>query len=134
MKIVNDRGLSDFVKVIHSVPYQDMPRYYASADLCVIPSVRDQNPLAAVEALHSGLPLALSDQAGNVDEAVSEGENGWVLPVLDKEAFFAKLKTVFSTAKERLAEMGRVSKEKNARFWNTKESIRTFLSHVIDNV
>lgn len=127
MQIVRERGLSDFVEVIHSVPYEEMPQHYASADLCLIPSVRDQNPLAAVEALHSGLPLALSDQAGNVDEAVTEGENGWALPVLDEKAFAEKLKVVFGTEKERLAEMGRVSKEKNARFWDTKAAIGRFI-------
>lgn len=127
MQIVKDRGLSDFVEVIHSMPYEEMPQYYASADLCLIPSVRDQNPLAAVEALHSGLPLALSDQAGNVDEAVTEGENGWALPVLDKKAFAKKLKVVFGTEKDRLAEMGRVSKEKNARFWDAKAAIGRFI-------
>lgn len=130
MKIVQERGLSDFVKVIHSVPYDEMPRYYASADLCLIPSVRDQNPLAAVEALHSGLALALSDQAGNVDEAVTEGANGWVLPVLNREAFAAKLKAVFAAGREVLKKMGEISKRENSRFWDTKESIARFLNAV----
>lgn len=131
MKIVQERGLSDFVKVIHSVPYEEMPRYYASADLCLIPSVRDQNPLAAVEALHSGLALALSDQAGNVDEAVTEGTNGWVLPVLNREAFAAKLKAVLAADKEMLKKMGEISKSDNSRFWNTKQAIANFLSEII---
>lgn len=132
IKIVEERGLAEFVRVIHSVPYDEMPRHYASADLCLIPSVRDQNPLAAVEALHAGLPLALSDQAGNVDEAVTEGRNGWVLPVMDKTAYVAKLREVFETPVERLREMGRVSKAENAKFWETKGAIKRFLDEVLE--
>lgn len=131
MKIVQERGLEPFVEVIHSVPYEEMPKHYAAADLCLIPSLRDQNPLAAVEALHSGLALALSDQAGNVDEAVTEGKNGWVLPVLDQEAFAAKLKTVFATDKATLKKMGDESKSVNSRFWNTRESIARFVEAVV---
>ena len=130
MAIVLQRGLGEFVKVIHSVPYEEMPHFYASADLCLIPSMRDQNPLAAVEALHSGLPLALSDQAGNVDEAVTEGRNGWVLPVRDQAAYVAKLREVFATPVERLREMGRLSKAENAKFWETKGAIKRFLDEV----
>ena len=131
MEIVRKRGLLPFVEVVHSVPYEEMPARYAAADLCIIPSIRDQNPLAAVEALHSGLPLALSDQAGNVDEAVTEGRNGWVLPVKDKAAYEAKLREVFATPVERLREMGRLSKAENAKFWETKGAIKRFLDEVL---
>lgn len=126
-QIIKERGLEPFVQVIHSVPYEEMPRYCASADLCLIPSLRDQNPLAAVEALHSGLPLALSDQAGNADEAVTEGKNGWLLPVLDKDAFVAKLREVFAADGGTLQRLGEVSKRENARFWDTKAAIANFI-------
>ena len=127
MAIVRERGLSDYVKVIHSVPYDEMPAYYAAADLMLLPSVQDMNPLCVVEALHSALPIALSDQAGNVEEAVAEGRNGWVLPVLDNERYAAKLREVFSTSVARLHVMGHLSHEENARFWNTREAVRQFL-------
>jgi len=93
-------------------------------------SCRNPNPLSVVEALHTGLPIALTDQAGNVEEAVTEGRNGWVLPVKDKEAFAAKLREVFATPVDRLREMGRLSKAENAQFWDTKKAIRTFLEEL----
>ena len=128
--VLAKRGIADRVEIIDYVPYDEMPRHYARADLLLLPSIYDPNPLSVIEALHTGLAVAVTNQAGNVEEAVSEGENGWVLPVLDKEAFSAKLRIVFSTEKGRLAEMGRVSKEKNARFWDTKESIARFLDEI----
>lgn len=129
--LIHKRGLDGKVFIIETVPYSEMPKYYAAADLMLLPSVYDPNPLASVEALHTGLPIALSDQAGNVEEAVTEGANGWRLPVLDKEAFAAKLKDVFSADKARLTAMGRVSHDVNARFWDTKASISRFLDSVV---
>lgn len=125
------RGISAFVQIVDYVPYEEMPGRYAAADLLLLPSIYDPNPLSVIEALHSGLAVAVTDQAGNVEEAVTEGANGWVLPVLDKAAFAAKLKAVFATGRARLKEMGRVSKEKNAAFWNTKAAIGRFLDQVL---
>lgn len=129
-KIIAARGLGAYVEIKESVPYCEVPQYYARADLFLLPSRHDQNPLTAVEAVHAGLPIALSDQAGNIDEAVTEGVNGWRLPVLDDRAFAAKLREVFATDRERLREMGEASKRENARFWGSRESIGRYLEGV----
>ena len=124
------RKLDDFVSIQELVPYDEMPTNYAAADLFLLPSLMDRNPLSVVEALHSGLPVAVSSYAGNVDEAVSEGENGWVLPV--KSPVYADvLRRVFSTPLEKLREMGAVSFSHNAQFWNTKKSIGRFVDDIL---
>ena len=96
-----------------------------------MPSLYDPNPLSVIEALHTGLAVAVSDRAGNVEEAVTEGRNGWVLPVLDREEFAAKLREVFAADREALRKMGEVSKGENARFWETKGAIGRFVEGVI---
>lgn len=128
---ITSRGLSDCVKIVDYVPYDEMPKWYARSDLVLLPSLYDPNPLTCVEALHSGKALALSCMAGNVEEAVTDGRNGWVLPVNDQDAFAAKLKEVFSTPKSRLAEMGEMSKNENSQFWNTKKAIARFLDETL---
>ena len=124
------RGIGEFVEIVDYVPYAEMPGEYAKADLLLLPSIYDPNPLSVIEALHSGLAVAVSDQAGNVEEAVTEGKNGWTLPVKDRAAFEAKLREVFATPVERLHEMGRVSKAENAQFWDTKGAIKRFLEGI----
>lgn len=130
-KIIQECNLSSVVKVLGYMPYNEMPKMYAAADLFVLPSIFDPNPLSVVEALHSGLPVAVSEMAGNVDDAVAEGENGWVLPVKNSECFARTLKEVFSTTIERLQEMGKYSRMNKARFWNSRESIQNFLNAII---
>ena len=126
-----EQGLEDCVRVLDYVPYEEMPLCYAAADLLLLPSVYDPNPLSVIEALHSGLPVAVTDQAGNVEESVSPGGNGWVLPVLDQARYQCCLREVFSCSKATLRCMGGHSKSVEAEFWCTTRSVHRFLEEVL---
>jgi len=130
-RLIHERNLAGLVVINGFVSYEEMPALYAAADLLMLPSLQDQNPLAVVEALHSGLPIAESDQAGNVDEAVTEGKNGWVLPVRDKDRFLEVLRDVFATPRDKLKEMGLCSLQENAQFWNTEKVVRKFMDEMM---
>jgi UDP-glucose:(heptosyl)LPS alpha-1,3-glucosyltransferase len=54
----------------------DIERYYAAADVFVMPASFDISPLAGLEALASGLPILMTDLPG-VREYLREGDNGW---------------------------------------------------------
>ena len=71
------KNLQDHVRIASTLAYDEMPSVLALADLFVLPSLRDQNPLAVVEALWSGLPILLSSRVGNYPEAINVRENGW---------------------------------------------------------
>lgn len=132
LRLLEERGLSEHIKIIETVEYDEMPKYYAASDLMLLPSIYDANPLSVVEALHCGLPIALTSEAGNVEEAVTEGCNGWVLPVKDNVRFESVLSDIFSTPIKRLQAMGQVSLHENAQFWNTKRAIDSFIDALID--
>ena len=126
---IAERHLGDFVKILDYVPYGEMPKYYASADLFLLPSLYDPNPLSVIEALHSGLPVAVSVQAGNVEEAVEE--NGWVLHVMARDSFKFELEQVFSSGQERLRAMGALSRARANLFWNTRGAVDRFIREVL---
>ena len=126
------QGLADHVTIKDLIPYAEMPLYYAAADLFLFPSLMDRNPLSVVEAVHSGLPVALSDQVGNIHEGVHEGINGWVLPVKDSARFGQTLKMVFSADIETLKRMGCKSYEAIAPFWRSDFAVDRFLQSIVD--
>lgn len=130
LRLASERGIADHLVIRDFVAYADMPKYYAAADVFVLPSRHDPNPLSVVEALHSGLPVAVSEMAGNVEEAVSDGQNGWVLPVKDTSRFEQVLKAVFSSSSKSLCEKGECSCRGNAHFWDTTRSVRKFLHDI----
>ena len=131
MRLIKERGLSDNITIKPFIAYNDMPRQYAESDLLILPSIYDPNPLSVIEALHTGLPIALTSEAGNVEEAVTEGKNGWVLPVKDKARYADVLAKIFATPRERLSEMGMWSREHNAQYWNSNLSIQRFMDKLL---
>lgn len=56
------------------VPYQEIPRYYAMADVAVMPSIWDEpGSLTLLEAQASGLPLITTRSGGNAMNTCPEG-------------------------------------------------------------
>jgi UDP-glucose:(heptosyl)LPS alpha-1,3-glucosyltransferase len=56
----------------------DVERYYAAADVFVMPAAFDISPLVGPEALAAGLPILMTD-VGGVREYLRDGENGWLI-------------------------------------------------------
>lgn len=131
--LIRDRGIDRYFSILPVVAYEDMPLYYAVSDLFLLPSIVDRNPLSVIEALHSKLPIALSNQAGNVGEAVSHGDNGWILPIESSEGMKAVLSDVFSTSKEDLARMG-IRSSFFARFWDSETAVEAFLDGIVGHI
>ena len=132
-KKAEQKGISDRLTILNYVPYEQMPIVYAAADLFLLPSIHDPNPLSVPEALHTGLPIALSDRCGNVEEGVMDGVNGWRLPVLECENYKNSLREVFAANRVKLQCMGEKSKTVNAAFWATQKSIRRFVAIVLED-
>ena len=128
--LIKTRGLDEHIMILSYIPYDEMPIHYAAADLFMLPSIRDPNPRSVIEALHSGLPVAVSTQTGNVEEAVTDGRNGWRLPVLDETRYVDVLNSIFAASLEELREKGKWSKTYNAKFWDTRLSITKFLKGI----
>lgn len=57
----------------------DIRRWLRAADVFVLNSKRDPNPISVIEAAFSGLPLIVSCQAGNVEDLLRDELNGFLL-------------------------------------------------------
>jgi len=77
------------------------------------------------EAMASGLAVVVSDQVGASADLVSEGHNGFVVPVGDAAALSERLVEVLSSDERRL-EMGRKSREMISH-WDYAASVRGFV-------
>lgn len=122
-----ERGLHERVVLKKFVSYGKMPELYAAADLFVLPSLDDQNPLSVVEALHSGLPVLLSKRVGNYAEAVCERVTGWGFSPLDEKDVERVTAIAFRTSGADLKKMGAAAQRLARQSWNTELSIQRFL-------
>jgi glycosyltransferase involved in cell wall biosynthesis len=74
------------------VSQEDINAYYAIADVFVLLSLSDPNPLVIFEALAAGLPIVCSYRAGNAADFVKHGENGFVADPYNHEDAVNKLR------------------------------------------
>ncbi|MGA8275964.1 MAG: glycosyltransferase family 4 protein [Thermoplasmata archaeon] len=71
--------LRDHIRFLGYVPFDDLPRIYASADLVVAPTYYENFPIRILEALASGVPVVASS-VGGIPEAVRPGVTGSLVP------------------------------------------------------
>lgn len=72
-------GISDRIRFVGYVPNDDLPKYYNAADLCVLPSIREEWSNTLMEAMSCMTPVIATNVGGN-PYLVVEGETGFLVP------------------------------------------------------
>jgi glycosyltransferase involved in cell wall biosynthesis len=75
LPILNSLRIQDNVILVEPVPNYEMPCYYSSSDIVLLPSLSENFPIVALEAMSSGKPLVAS-RVGGIPEIVNDNETG----------------------------------------------------------
>ena len=86
-------------------PVADVKRLLWAADVALLPSLTEASPLAALEAMATGLPLALT-HASNTDRVLVDSEHGWELADHRPGTIADALYRVFTTSRAQRIAMG----------------------------
>jgi len=78
-------GLADRVERVDRADHFSMPAHYRGADLCVVPSLYDNSPNTAIEAMACGRPV-VGTSVGGIPEYVPDGVCGTLVPPGDPSA------------------------------------------------
>jgi len=103
--LVREAGLGEQVRFAGELPQAELVGLYARAWLLLAPSRvlsngrRDGIPNVTVEAMAMGLPV-LGTYAGGLDEAVTPGETGGLVPPDDPAAFAEALERLLADPQE----------------------------------
>lgn len=84
------------VRLLGNKSQEEMVRLYGVADIFVLPSLSDPNPLTCIEALWAGLPLFISEHCGNYPEVIDSGNNGFVFSYKNIDVASELLETLLS--------------------------------------
>lgn len=87
-------GLTDRVVISDFVHKPELPRYYAAADLFVLPSYYDTYGVVVNEAMACGLPVVTTDRVGAAHDLVQQDVNGMIVPVGDADALAQALERI----------------------------------------
>jgi glycosyltransferase involved in cell wall biosynthesis len=80
----------------------DLPHAYTSADVLVLPSVRDETwGLAVNEAMNFGLPIIVSSSVGCARDLVRNGWNGFAVEAGNVKDLTCRIRAVVSSKTER---------------------------------
>lgn len=93
--IVAELGLQEITTFPGRLGDEDLPMYYAAADVCVVPSHYEPFGLVAIEAMACGTPVIASDVGGLQYTVVSE-ETGLLAPPKDEAAFATAIDRILS--------------------------------------
>jgi len=87
---IHHMGIEQVIHFTGMVPYHQVPRYLAAADIFVTASVTEVHPLSVIEAMATGLPV-LGILSPGVGDTIQDGDNGFLVKDEDLAAFTAKL-------------------------------------------
>jgi glycosyltransferase involved in cell wall biosynthesis len=78
------------LQIVDRVAENELPLEYAWGDIFVFPTIQDGYAVVIAQALASGLPVICTTNCAGSD-VVTEGKNGWVVPIRDVAALAKKL-------------------------------------------
>lgn len=112
------------------VEYQNVYKYYAIADVFILPTIEDNWSLVIPEAMSCGLPVATSIYNGCHTELIQEGENGTIFNTFDEESM---IRTFDFFHGRDLKQMGRKSIEFEKPF-DTEHCVQRTYNAIVKNV
>jgi glycosyltransferase involved in cell wall biosynthesis len=107
----HDHGIGDRVQLLGQ--REDIPDLQAAADVYAMPSNWEGLPMAILEAMFGACPIVASD-VGGIGEAVTPGEEGFLVPPQDASALAAALRPLVADASLR-RRMGEAARRRAVR-------------------
>jgi starch synthase len=104
--------ITDDIEFVGVLKGTELEEAYQSADVFCLPTIEDGYGLVLGEALSYGLPLITTTNSGGID-LISEGIEGFIVPIRDAAAIYEKLKLISSDS-ELLIKMKLAALEKAA--------------------
>jgi glycosyltransferase involved in cell wall biosynthesis len=93
-------GLSEHVRVLDTVAYDEMPQLYRTADAMVSVPTSDAAPMSLFEAMSTGVPSVVCDLP-SLREWVDDGRTGFLVEPRDTAAVSAALLRALANGPER---------------------------------
>jgi len=99
----------------------------ALSNVAILPSLRDSNPLAIIEAMWAELPILTSVNCGNWPETIRPGKNGWLIDPACPEQITQAVREILTCSPGQLASMGKESLALAQEHFESRRMITRFV-------
>lgn len=113
---------SEYVKFIDRVNLDELPAYYRSADISIVPSVYDNSPYTCLEAMSCGKPVIGTD-AGGTKEYIEHNKSGLIIAACDSNAIAEACLSLLTNEAERIR-LGQGAREHAVKNFDRTEIAR----------
>ena len=122
LRIIERDGTKENIVFTGPVPHSDMPEYFRSSDIFVLPSLYDNAPLTCLEAISSGVPV-VGSAAGGMKEYVVHDESGLIVPPGDVDALADALIELLGSEEKRKS-FGQAARKRTLELFDRKITAR----------
>ncbi len=127
-KLCQELDISQNIRFLGIIPYDELPAYYAICDLVILPSWSEGFARILMEASLAAKPIVATD-VGGVTDIVIDGETGYIVPVNDSQQLAERVKELLQD-KPKAAKMGDKGYKRAVSLFdfeaNTKKLITTW--------
>jgi len=122
---IHTAGLQEQFRVLGWVPNREVPKYFAAADVYMMPSVEEAFGRTLLEAMASGCAIAAMD-VGGVRDVLSPAQQRFLVPEADSQAMATALNTLLTddALRHELSVEGR----RRVQDYSEDKTVRTFVS------
>jgi len=134
LRKINELNLKSHIIIIKSqVPYNDLPKYYAIADVFVLPSVSEALGVVLLEAMASGVPI-IATNIGGITDIITHRFNGLLVKPRDSQGLAEAILRLLvdEDLRKELIQNGLITIQRIAQSKNEFENLlRTMFSDII---
>ncbi len=76
--LTSQLGLTAMVKFLGAQPQHVLPRFYSTAEICVLPSLYESFGMVALESMACGTPV-IASKVGGLNDIIKDGETGYLV-------------------------------------------------------
>lgn len=115
-------GVADAVEFVGAVSDEDLPAYYAAADVFIFPTMTTIEclGLSFVQAMFVGTPVIATRIAG-APEVIRDGHDGFLVEPADAQALGQRVQQVLDLPPEARKELGRRGRERAVELFDEAE-------------
>lgn len=99
LRLIKDLGLQSNVKLVGSVPFDDLRRLYVACDMFVLPSLAEAFPKAVIEAMACSKPT-IGTKVGGILTEIEDGQSGFLIDPANERQIAEKIRYLIENPTE----------------------------------